>query len=89
MEDSARGNVMCLAIPMKIVEIRGHSAVAEANGIRTEVNIALAPDVALNDKVLVHAGFVIEKLDEEAARDIEAAWEEYLKALDEPAEQPA
>jgi hydrogenase expression/formation protein HypC len=74
---------------MKIVEIQGHRAVAEANGIRTEVNIALAPDVKLEDKVLVHAGFVIEKLDEEAARDIEAAWEEYLKTLDEPAEQPA
>lgn len=80
---------MCLAIPMKIVEIRGHAAVAEANGIRTEVNIALAPDVRLEDKVLVHAGFVIEKLDDAAARDIEAAWEEYLKALDEPAERPA
>lgn len=74
---------MCLAIPMTIVEINGPYAVAEAQGVRTDVSIALAPDLKLNDKVLVHAGFVIEKLDEEAAREIEETWEEYLKAVEQ------
>ncbi len=75
---------MCLAIPMRIIEVTPAGAVAEARGVRTEVNIALTPDVKIDDKVLVHAGFAIEKLDDEAAREIEAAWEEYLKVMEEP-----
>ncbi|MBN1534699.1 MAG: HypC/HybG/HupF family hydrogenase formation chaperone [Spirochaetes bacterium] len=73
---------MCLAIPMKITKIDGQTAMAEVNGVRTEINIALTPDINIDDKVLVHAGFSIEKLDEEAARDIEIVWEEYLKIIE-------
>lgn len=74
---------MCLAIPMTIVKIEGATAVAIANGVETEVNCAMTPDIKLNDKVLVHAGFVIEKLDPEQAKEIEETWEEYLKSIDE------
>lgn len=73
---------MCLAVPMKIIEINGFRAVAESEGVRTEVDTSLSPDVQVNDKVLVHAGFIIEKLDEETAREIENTWEEYLTTLD-------
>ncbi len=66
---------MCLAVPMTVTKVEGMTAYAEANGLTAEVSLMLAPDVAVNDKVLVHAGFVIEKLDEEAAREIEKAWE--------------
>ena len=72
---------MCLAVPMKITKIKDDVATAEYNGVETEVNIALTPDISVNDKVLVHAGFIIEKLDEEAAKDIEEAWAEYEKSL--------
>ena len=61
---------MCLAIPMTIVKIDGSTALAVANGVETQVNIAMTPDIKINEKVLVHAGFVIEKLDEEQAREI-------------------
>ncbi|MCP4132151.1 MAG: HypC/HybG/HupF family hydrogenase formation chaperone [bacterium] len=74
---------MCLAVPMKIIEINGASAVAESKGVKTAVNIAMSPDLQINDKVLVHAGFVIEKLDEEAALEIEKVWDEYLTILEE------
>lgn len=70
---------MCLAIPMTIVEINGDFAVTEYSGVRTEVNIALTPDAALGDKVLIHAGFAIEKLDPDAAKEIEDAWAELAK----------
>lgn len=76
---------MCLAIPMTIVKIDGSTALAVANGVETQVNIAMTPDIKINEKVLVHAGFVIEKLDEEQAREIEETWEEYYKtAGDKP-----
>lgn len=79
---------MCLAIPMIITKVDGLRALADAGGVTTEVNITLAPDLKLGDKVLVHAGFVIEKLDEEAARDIEAAWDEYRIVLAEDSPRP-
>lgn len=73
---------MCLAIPMTIVKINGDLAIAAVNGVETEVNYAMAPDIKLNDKVLVHAGFIIEKLDEEQAREIEETWQEYYASID-------
>ena len=73
---------MCLAIPMEIIEIDGPNAVAECNGVRTNVNIALIPDIKLHEKVLVHAGFVIERLDEESAKAIEETWAEYMASLE-------
>lgn len=73
---------MCLAVPMKIIEIDGLYAVAEANGVRTDVNISLVPDLQRDEKVLVHAGFVIERLDENDAQDIEKTWEEYYAVLE-------
>jgi hydrogenase expression/formation protein HypC len=74
---------MCLAVPMKIIQIDGFYAVAEAKGVKTDVNITLVPDIKVNDKVLVHAGFAIEHLDENDAKDIEATWDEYYAILEE------
>ncbi len=72
---------MCLAVPMQIKKIEDDVATAEYNGVATQVNIALTPDIIVGDKVLVHAGFIIEKLDEAAAKEIEDAWQEYEKAM--------
>ena len=72
---------MCLAIPMTIVKIDKNYATATANGIETLVNYAMTPDIKLNDKVLVHAGFIIEKLDAEQAREIEETWAEYFEMI--------
>ncbi len=66
---------------MTITRIEGSTAIAMANGVETEVNYAMAPDIKINDKVLVHAGFIIEKLDEQQAREIEETWEEYYKIV--------
>ena len=67
---------------MKITKIEGSRAVAEAMGVETVVDISLMPDVKIGEKVIVHAGFIIEKLDEEAAREIEQVWEEFLKSAE-------
>jgi hydrogenase expression/formation protein HypC len=68
---------MCLAVPMKIVKIEGTSAVVESMGVEKTVDISLIEDPAVNDKVIIHAGFAIEKLDPAAAEEIEKAWDEY------------
>ena len=74
---------MCLAVPMKIIKIEGPEAVVEAHGVETVVNTSLVPDIKLNDKVIIHAGFVIQKLDESEAREIEDVWNDYLKKQEE------
>ena len=58
---------MCLGIPMRIVEKTGNDAVAEAGGIRKSVRLDLIDDVRIDDYVLIHTGYAIEKLDEREA----------------------
>ena len=61
---------MCLAIPSRIVEKEGAFATADVYGARRQINLMLLPEEAeVGDYVLVHAGFAIQKIDEEAARE--------------------
>ena len=60
---------MCLAVPSKIVRIRDARAMVEVDGVRRETSLALLDDVAVGDYVIVHAGFAIQKLDEDAAKE--------------------
>jgi hydrogenase expression/formation protein HypC len=43
----------------------------------------LLPDVEVGEYVLIHAGYAIEKLSEEAAKESLEAWEELLDILEE------
>ena len=60
---------MCLAIPMRIIEIDGFRAVAEVDGVRREARLDLLPEVAVGDYVLVHAGLAIATVDPEDAEE--------------------
>ena len=53
---------MCLAVPMKVVEIKGEMGVVENKGVKREVGFMLLEDVKIDDWVLIHAGFAITKL---------------------------
>lgn len=72
---------MCLAIPLKLVEITGSTAVAESMGMRRSVRVDFIKDPQPGDYVIVHAGFAIERLPKEQAElDLEA-WQEVQNAL--------
>ena len=58
---------MCLGIPMKVTEIDGPEAVAEAGGIRKKIRLDLLEGIVLGDFVLIHTGYAIEKLHPEEA----------------------
>jgi hydrogenase expression/formation protein HypC len=73
---------MCLAIPMRIKSIDGEFAIAESKGVEVRVNTTLVQDLKIDDKVIIHAGFIIEKLDEDEALKTEEIWREYEKSLD-------
>ncbi len=67
---------MCLAIPMKIIKIEDNLATAEINGAKFKANIDLVPDVKIGEYIIVHAGFAIEKLDEESAMETLKIWQD-------------
>jgi len=67
---------MCLAVPMKIIEIDANRALAEVGGVIYYANLDLLPDVKIGDYIIVHAGFAIEKLDEAEAQESLAIWQE-------------
>ena len=62
---------MCLAIPGRVISIDQSAAPITAkvnfSGIVREVVVEWVDKVAINDYVIVHAGFAISKLDEQEA----------------------
>lgn len=72
---------MCLAVPLKLIEIDGNEAVGEAMGMRRAVRVDFIPEPKLGDYVMVHAGFAIERLSEEQAVEDLETWGELRDAL--------
>ncbi len=58
---------MCLAVPGQIIEIGKERARVSINGVVYDAGIALMENLSVNDWVLMHAGFIIEKIDTEEA----------------------
>ena len=76
---------MCIAAPAQVVEINKEEnwLVADFGGARQHAKIDLLPDVEIGEYVLIHAGYAIDKLSEEAAKESLEAWEELLEMLEE------
>ena len=72
---------MCLAVPLKVVEIEGKEAVGEAMGLRRRIRVDFIEEPKCGDYVIVHAGFAIERLPEKQALEDLASWEELRDAL--------
>ena len=74
---------MCLAIPSKIVDINEHNiATIDVDGVRRTTSLLLLEDAAVGDYVIVHAGFAISKVDEEAAMESLRYLKEAAAAVD-------
>lgn len=78
---------MCLAIPLKLIEIEGNEAVGERDGIRRQIRVDFIKDPAVGDYVISHAGFAIERLDKEQAEENIAAAREVEQVLREMSAQ--
>ena len=59
---------MCVAVPARLISCEGDQAVADLHGSRVTVCTLFAPEAKAGDWVLIHAGFVIQKLDPVAAQ---------------------
>ena len=73
---------MCLAIPLKLIEINGKNATGEAMGMTRQVRVDFIKEPQVGDYVMVHAGFAIERLPEDQAREDWEAWEKMEDALE-------
>lgn len=60
---------MCLGIPGKIEEIKGHLATVSFGSVRREIDIRLLEEVNVGDYVLVHAGVAINKINQQEAEE--------------------
>lgn len=72
---------MCLAVPLKIIEIDGKNAVGESMGMQRKLRVDFIPEPKIGDYVIVHAGFAIERLPEKQALEDIASWEEIRDVL--------
>ncbi len=71
---------MCLAIPGKVVKkLDGHRALVDYGGTRREANLQFV-EADIDDWVVVHAGFALQILDEDEAKETLKLWEEAMNA---------
>ena len=68
--------IMCLAIPGKIINIDGNSALVDFEGVKQNIIIALIQNPEIGKYVVVHAGYAIEMINEEEAMDAINQWKE-------------
>lgn len=69
---------MCLGVPMRVKTIEGEIALCEIDGVERQASLMMVEDVSVGDFVLIHAGFAIEKLDEEDAQETLRLFRELL-----------
>ena len=60
---------MCLAIPARVVSVRGAMATVAIGGVIREASVHLLDDVREGEYLLIHAGFALSRIDEEEARE--------------------
>ncbi len=70
---------MCLAVPGRVVSVHEESGTTMAQvdfgGVQKKICLAYLPETEVGEYVIVHVGFAIQRLDEEAARETLATFE--------------
>jgi len=72
---------MCLAVPMKVIDLdlENEIVIAEIDGVKRKASLMMLEEqIALGDYLLIHAGFAISRLNEVEARETLALMRECL-----------
>ncbi len=84
---------MCLSIPSKVVKINKEreTATVDTMGVLREASLDLMAeeDIQIGDYVLLHIGFVMNKIDEADALDSLELYKEIIEAMNEEDRQLA
>jgi len=68
---------MCLGVPGRVVDLlENHMARVDVSGNLVEISVRLTPEVRVGQHVLIHAGFAMQIIDEDLARETREVWEE-------------
>lgn len=82
---------MCLSIPSKVVKIdkSTNMAIVDTMGVQREASLDLMSDgdVKIDDYVLLHIGFIMNKIDKEDALASIETYKEILSIMDEEERQ--
>jgi len=54
---------------MKVIKINDGLGIVEIGGVKREISLQLVEDIKIGDYVIIHAGFAIQKLNEEEAEE--------------------
>ena len=61
---------MCLAVPSKVLSIQPNGiGQVDIMGVQRECSLSLTPDAKPGDYVLVHAGYAIQRIEEQDAAE--------------------
>jgi len=78
---------MCLSIPSKVVKISDDKTMCTVDtmGVQRDANLMMMDDedIVIGDYVLLHIGFVMNKIDEDEALASIDTYREILEVLDE------
>ncbi|MDD2789375.1 MAG: HypC/HybG/HupF family hydrogenase formation chaperone [Sulfurimonas sp.] len=84
---------MCLSIPSKVVKIdkQSNMATVDTMGVQRDASLDLMGegDVKIGDYVLLHIGFIMNKIDEEDALLSLETYREIIEQMDEEDRQKA
>jgi len=84
---------MCLSIPSKVVKIdkENNIATVDTMGVSRDASLDLMQegDVKIGDYVLLHIGFIMNKIDEEDALLSLETYKEIIQVMDEEDRQKA
>jgi hydrogenase expression/formation protein HypC len=81
-QDCKQEENMCLGIPSKIISIENSNAKIDVYGAQRDISLLLLEEpVNIGDYVIVHAGFAIQKLQEDVAKETLGYFDQYLQAL--------
>ena len=75
---------MCLAIPSKITHIENNMATIDVDGVQREASLLLLEGAEVDDYVIVHAGFAIQKIDESCQMRIWFGRTNQIQAISRP-----
>ena len=78
---------MCLSIPSKVVEVSEDKTMCRVDtmGVQRDANLMMMgeDDIEIGDYVLLHIGFVMNKIDEKEALASIETYREILELMDE------
>lgn len=60
---------MCLAIPAKVISVNYPGAIVSIEDVEYTASLLLLDDVKPGDYIMLHAGFAIQKVDQEEAAE--------------------